>query len=149
MIFFSALGVEHIKERVIQGAQIRIDLLLQGAGEKTETFAGLDRGARQNDAVYLFVQQGGDRHGDGEVGLAGAGGADAEDHVMLLDGFEVAALVGAFRLDGAASEGTLAAGFGESAESGIRIADDHAQHAAQVAVHELVAGLPQMLVVGE
>ena len=76
-------------------------------------------------------------------------GPTAKHHVVLLDGFEIAALIGAFGLDGAASKGTLAAGFGKAAKSRIRIADHHAQHAAEVAVHELVAGLPQMLVIGE
>jgi len=33
-------------ERVVQGAQVRIDLLLERAGEKTEALASLDRGTR-------------------------------------------------------------------------------------------------------
>src|SRR5208282_2745237 len=91
-VTFDALGVEHVKERVVQGPEIGINLLLQGAGEKTQAFAGLDCRARQDDAVDLFVQQGRDGHGHGQVGLAGAGGADRKHHVVLLDGFEVAPL---------------------------------------------------------
>src|SRR5208282_4150882 len=125
-ITLDALRVEHVEERVVQRPQIGIDLLLQGAGEKAETFARLNRRPRQNDAIDLLVQQRGDCHGYGEVGLASAGGADAKHHVVLLDGLEVAALVGAFRLDGAASKRTLASGFGEPAESHVRIADHHA-----------------------
>jgi len=130
-------------------SQVGIDLLLQRAGEKAKPFAGFDRGARQDDAVDLLIQQRRDGHSHGEVGLARAGGTDAKDHVVLLDGFEIAALIGAFRLNGAASKRTLAAGFGQAAQGGVRIAYNHAQHAAQVAVHELVAGAAQVLVVGE
>jgi hypothetical protein len=36
---------------------------------------------------------------------------------VLFDGFEIAALVGALRLDGAASKRPLASGFGQSAQS--------------------------------
>ena len=76
-------------------------------------------------------------------------GTDAENHVVVLDGFEVAALVGTLGLDGAAAEGPLASGFGKPAKGGIRIGDHDAQHAAQVAIDELVAGFSQMLVIGE
>ena len=37
----------------------------------------------------LVLEEGGDGRGHGEVGLAGAGGADAEDDRVLLDGLEV------------------------------------------------------------
>src|SRR5208337_3509450 len=84
-ITLDALRVEHVKERVVQGTQIRIDFLLQGAGEKAQAFSGLDRRARQDDAVDLLVQQRRDRHGDGEVGLAGTGGAYGKHHIVLLD----------------------------------------------------------------
>src|ERR1700675_243124 len=118
-------------------------------GRKPGRSPSLNRRPRQDDAVDLLVQQRRNRHSHGEVGLAGAGGANAKYHVMLLDGLEVAALIGAFRLDGAASKRTLASGFGQSTERYVRIANHHAQHAAQVAVDELVAGFPQMFIVGE
>ena len=43
----------------------------------------------------------------------------------------------------------LASGFGEAAESDVRVAHQHAQHAVEVAVIELEAGLLQLIVVGE
>ena len=68
---------------------------------------------------------------------------------MLLDGFEIAALIGAFRLYRPPAKRPLASGLGESAESHVRVADHHAQHAAQIAVLKLVAGAAEMLVVGK
>ena len=68
---------------------------------------------------------------------------------MLLDGFEIAALIGALWLDRSPAKRALAAGFGQSAQGCVRVADHHAQHAVQVAVHELVAGAVQMLEIGE
>ncbi len=67
----------------------------------------------------------------------------------VLDGFEIAALVAALGLDGAAAERTLAPGIGQAAQGRVGIGSQHAQHAVQVAVVEGVAGALQALVVGE
>ena len=83
------LGLEHVVERVVQRPQVRIDLLLQVAGQEAELLARLDRRARQHDAADLLGQQARDRLRHRQVGLAGAGRADAEDDVVLVDGFEV------------------------------------------------------------
>ena len=71
------LGVDHVVERVVERAQVRIDLLLERAGQEAEPLAGLDRGARQDDAADLLVEQRAHRERDRQVRLAGAGGADA------------------------------------------------------------------------
>ena len=36
------LGVDHLVEGVVEGAQVGVDLLRQGAGEEAELLAGLD-----------------------------------------------------------------------------------------------------------
>jgi hypothetical protein len=74
------LAGHHVVERVVERPQIGVDLLLHVAGQEAQPLAGLDRRARQDDAVDLAALRAWrPRHGDGEVGLAGAGGADAED----------------------------------------------------------------------
>ncbi len=143
------LRIEHVVERVVQRAQVGIDLVLQRPRQKSQALAGFDRRTRQDDAVHALRQQRRDRHGDGEVSLAGARRADAEDHVVFLDGFQIAALVQALGLDGAAPERALPSGFGQSAQRGLGIGHQHAQHAVQVAVVEDVAGAVQVIVVGE
>ena len=45
------LGVHHVVERVVERPQVRVDLLLQIAGQEPELLAGFDRGPRQDDAA--------------------------------------------------------------------------------------------------
>ena len=51
------LGVDHVVERVVQRAEVRVDLGQDVAGEEAETLAGLDRGAGEDDAVDLLRLQ--------------------------------------------------------------------------------------------
>ena len=129
--------------------QVGIDLLLQRSGQESQTLAGFHRGPRQNNAVHLLVQQRGDGHGNRQVRLAGAGRPDAEHHVMALDRFQIAALIRTLGLDCLPAKRTLASGFGQSTQGDVRVADQHAQHAVQVAVLKLEAGPMQVVVVGE
>src|SRR3546814_1457069 len=50
------------------------------------------RGARQDDALHRAFHQHGDRHGGGEVGLAGTGRADAEHQLMAAQRLDVGLL---------------------------------------------------------
>ena len=88
-------------------------------------------------------------HGDGEIGLARSRRTDAEHHVVLLDGLDVAALVDALGLHGALAEGTLLAGFGEPAQGRGRIGSQDADHRSEVAVDEGEAIAQQVLVIGK
>ncbi len=49
------LGVEHVVQRVEQRAQVGVDLGHQVAGQEAEALAGLDGGAREDDAVDLVA----------------------------------------------------------------------------------------------
>jgi hypothetical protein len=99
------LAVHHLVEGVVQRAQVGVDLLRQGAGEEAELLPRLDRRAGQDQAVDLLGHQGLDGDGHGQVGLAGAGGADPEDHGVLADGVHVLLLPDRLGLDRAATAG--------------------------------------------
>ena len=75
---------QHVVERVVERAQIGIDLLAHVAGQEAEPLAGFDGGARQDDALDLAALQALGGVGDGEIGLAGAGGAEAEHEIDLV-----------------------------------------------------------------
>ena len=81
--------------------QVRVHLLLQVARQEPELLARLDRRPRQDDAAHLLGDEVAHRLRHRQVGLAGAGGPDAEHDVELLDGVEILALVDALRVDAA------------------------------------------------
>ncbi len=95
------LEAEHLVQRVVQRAQIRIDLLAEITRQEAQLFACLDRGAHQQQALHPVGFQCFDRTGYGQIGLAGAGRAHAEADVVRGDGVQVAGLVGAASLDDA------------------------------------------------
>ena len=143
-------GVEEVVEGVVERAEVGVDLLLERAGEEAEAFAGFDGGADEDDAADFLGHEGGDGHGYGEVGLAGAGGAEAEGHVGLLDGFDVLALVGRAGLNHALDAGgALLAGVDEGFEGDGGVGDDELEHAVEFAVVEVDAGLAEGVEVGE
>ena len=73
----------------MQRAQIRHDLFVKIARQETQRFAGFDCRAGQNDARDLPFPQRGERHGHRQIGLARAGRADADGHVVAPDRIEV------------------------------------------------------------
>ena len=78
-----AVEAHQVVQRVVQRPQVGIDLLRQVAGQEAEPLAGLDRRPREHDALHRAALERVDRAGDGEVGLAGAGRADAEGDVVV------------------------------------------------------------------
>ena len=96
------LHAEHLVQRVVQRAQVGVDLLGQVAGQEAQLLAGLHRRAHQDQALHARFVQRFDRAGHGEEGLAGAGRADAEVDVVGGDRVQVLGLVGAAAADGAA-----------------------------------------------
>ena len=99
------VGVEHVVQGVVERAQVRVDLLVQGAGQESQPLPRLHRGPGQDDPVDLLGLQRLDRLGHGQVGLAGAGRADGEHDRVLVDGVRVALLVQRLGPDGAAAGG--------------------------------------------
>ena len=67
-----------VVERVVQRPQVRIDLLREVAGQEAQPLARFDGGPHEHDALDRVALERVDRARDGEVGLAGARGADAE-----------------------------------------------------------------------
>ena len=77
---------QHVVESIVKRAQIGIDLLAHVAGKEAEPLSSLDRRPRQDQPVAFAAFHARRGEGDGEVGLAGAGGAGGEDEVVRLQG---------------------------------------------------------------
>ncbi|MNI32848.1 hypothetical protein D3C73_867710 [compost metagenome] len=89
--FFHA---QHFIQGVVQGSQVRVDLLAQVAGQEAQLLAGFDCRTHQDQALHARFVQCFHRAGYRQKGLAGAGRADAEVDVVADDLVQVAALVG-------------------------------------------------------
>ena len=72
------LGIEHVVERVVERAEIGIDLGEDVAGQEAESLPRFDRGPREDDPVDLLRLQCLHRERDREVALAGARRPDPE-----------------------------------------------------------------------
>ena len=75
--------MHHIVQGVIERAHIGVEFFAHFAGQKPDAFARFEGGARKNDALHLTRQQKPHRMGDGEIGLAGAGGTDAKRQIVF------------------------------------------------------------------
>ena len=83
------LGLEHVAQRIIKRTQVWRDFFLQIAGQKAERLAGFNRRTSQDDAAHLLFLQRRDRHGHGEIRLAGSRRTDPEHDVVLLNRLDV------------------------------------------------------------
>ena len=125
------LRLEHVVERVVERPEIRIDLLLERAGQKAETLAGLDRGPRQDDPADLLVEERAHGERNGEVRLARAGRADGEHDVVRADQVDVLLLLRALRRDratGARREDGVAEHALDRGAAGIALEELHGAH---------------------
>ncbi len=52
-----AVGIEHVVQRVVERAQVRIDLGHQVARQEPESLTGLDRRSGEDDPLDLLVLQ--------------------------------------------------------------------------------------------
>jgi len=68
---------------------------------------------------------------------------------VFFDGFKIATLVNALRLNATPAEGTLLTSLGESAQCCSGIARQDAQHGSQITVHERKAVTQQVLIIRE
>src|SRR5262249_24690081 len=73
------------------------DLLAEVAGQEAEPFAGLDRGARQDDAIDFLALEELCGMRDRKPGLAGAGGTDAEYELVPFQRADIGILRGSAR----------------------------------------------------
>ena len=114
------LGVEHVAQGVVEGTQVGVDLVGEGAWQEAQVFPGLDGGAGQDDAAHLAGEEAAHGLGHRQVGFAGARGADAEDDGGAVDGVRVGLLARGLGADRAAARGEdlLCGGFarGEASE---------------------------------
>ena len=92
--------IEHIVEGVVEGAEVRENLFLEISREEAEGFPCFDGGAGEDDTTNLIGFEVGDSKGHGEVGLTGAGRADAEGEIVVANGVDVRFLKEGFREDG-------------------------------------------------
>ena len=93
------LGSHHFVERVVQGAQVRIDLGQQVTGQEAQPFACLNRGTGQNNARNLLLPKCLDSHGNSQKGLARSGRSDAQYNRILPDSLHVLGLSGSLGFD--------------------------------------------------
>ena len=80
-------------QRVVERAQVRVNLLVEGAGQEAQTLAGLHGGAGEDNAVHFVALQRLHSLRHGQVGLTGTRRADTEDHGVRVDGVHVLLLV--------------------------------------------------------
>src|ERR1700761_4154218 len=79
------LGVDRVVQGVVEGAQVRVDLLVERAGEEGKAFTRLDGRAGENDPVDLLGLERLHRLGHREVRLAGARRTEREDDRVLVE----------------------------------------------------------------
>jgi hypothetical protein len=87
--FRNQLRVHHLVERVVEGAQVRVDLVGEGTRQVAQAFAGLDRRTGQDDAADLLALKRLHRLRHREIRLARTGGTDAEDDRVVVDRVDV------------------------------------------------------------
>ena len=94
------LGVEHVAQGVVEGAQVGVDLVGQGAGQEAQVLARFDGRAGQDDAAPLAREEAAHGLGHRQVGLARACRADTEDDGGAVDRVGVGLLPGCLGADG-------------------------------------------------
>ena len=90
--------VDHIVQSVEKWAEIWVYLRLQIAGQEAESLTSLNRGPGQDDSLGLSALEIASCGGDGEIGLACPGGADAKCQIMVQDRIKVLRWPGVFGL---------------------------------------------------
>jgi len=99
------LRLHHLAERVVEGAEVGVDLVGQGTRQEAEALPRFDGRASEDDPIDILPLQRlhGFRHG--EVGLSGAGRADPEHDRVRVDGVDVFFLAEGLRTDALPARG--------------------------------------------
>ena len=92
-----SLAAHHVVQRVVEGAQVGIDLGHQVAGEESEPLPRLDRGTGEDDAGHLAVVERPHGHRNRQPTLARTGRPDPEGDDALAHHVGVALLSGRLR----------------------------------------------------
>ena len=95
--FAGAFHVGHIEQRVVERANVGVDLLGERARQKAQVLACLDHGAREDDAVDFLAFERRHRHSHGQIGFARARRANAECHGVLANRVDITLLACGFR----------------------------------------------------
>src|SRR5580698_2295682 len=140
------VGLEHVVERVVKRAHVRIDFFLQRAGKKSKALAGFNRGPSENDAIDALGEQRADRHGDSYIRFTGATWANPKHHVVLFNLFHVVALAVVLRRDDFFAEGTLAAMLERAARRFMRISGRDVNQRIYFGARELPSMAGKMVV---
>ena len=96
------LSTQHIEQAIVERAQVRVYLLLQITGQKTQLLACFHGGTGQHNAGNILGLERFDRHCNGQIGLAGTGGTNAKGHSILADSIQIFLLAQCLGADGAA-----------------------------------------------
>ena len=94
-----AVRAHDLVEGVVKWAQVRIDLALQIARQKTQFFPRLDRRTRQDDPAYLATLKCLYRHRHRQILFSGTRRTDAKYNHLLADQIHVLFLSHRFRFD--------------------------------------------------
>ena len=76
-------GRDHVLQRVVQRLEIRVQLVLEVAGQEAQALPRLHGRPREDDPLDLAVLQRPDGQGDGDVRLARSGRAHGEHEVVV------------------------------------------------------------------
>ena len=98
-------GAEHIKEGIIEGAQIGVDLILQVTGQEAQLFARFNGRTGQDDAVDLLAAESGNGAGNSQVGLTCTGRADTDGDDIALNSVDIGLLTQGLGLDRLTADG--------------------------------------------
>ena len=100
LVLLEGLCPQHVVERVIQGPQIGVYLILQVPRQKAEPFPCLYRRPGEDDSVHRPFPKSGYGGCHRQIGLAGTGRAYANGDCILGNGLHIGLLAHGFGLDG-------------------------------------------------
>ena len=93
------LHAEELLQGVVEGPKVGVHLVLQVAGEEAQLLPRLHGRPGQDDLIHFLILESQHRHGHGQVRLARARGAHAEDQLILLQSLDVLLLAQGLALD--------------------------------------------------
>src|SRR5579872_5114504 len=144
-----AIEIDHVMQRIIERAQVRIDLLGKIAREEAELLARLDRRTAQHHPRDLILHESRERHRHREVGLAGTGRTDAEHDVMVADSIDVKLLVDALGRDDALMRRHIDRIEEDVLQVGIAVAAQDPNAIFDVAAEHRMSALEQLVQIAE